>query len=77
MIKQPEYLYDVFISCSQAEREWVDEWLLPRLEQAGLRVAVDYRDFIVGMPRIDNIERAVNHSRHTIVVLTTNWLDSE
>ena len=77
MAKRTEYLYDVFISYSPADREWVAEWLLPRLEQAGLRVAIDYRDFIVGMPRIENIERAIANSRRTIAVLTPEWLDSE
>jgi hypothetical protein len=69
--------YDVFISHSPDDREWVDDRLLPRLEQAGWRVAVDYRDFIVGMPRLENIERAVSASRFTIVVLTSTWLTSE
>ena len=40
-------------------------------------MAVDYRDFVVGMPRIENIERVVENSRRTIVVLTPAWLDSE
>ncbi|MDY6874679.1 MAG: TIR domain-containing protein [Chloroflexota bacterium] len=77
MAEQSDYLYDVFISYSQADREWVNEWLLPRLEQAGLRAAVDYRDFTIGMPRIENIERAVESSRRTVVILTPDWLASE
>jgi hypothetical protein len=77
MVEQSEYLHDVFISHAPADREWVDEWLLPRLEQVGLRVAIDYRDFIVGLPRIENIERAIESSRRTIVVLTPDWLESE
>ena len=77
MSKRSEYQYDVLISHSRGDREWVDEWLLPRLEQAGLHVAVDYRDFVVGMPRIENIERMVRNSRRTIVVLTPEWLESE
>ncbi|MGB3219198.1 MAG: TIR domain-containing protein [Anaerolineae bacterium] len=77
MADRRAYTYDVFISHSPADREWVDNWLLPRLEQAGLRVAVDYRDFIVGMPRIENVERTLANSRRTIVVLTPEWLTSE
>ncbi len=77
MTTQSESQYDVFISYSRADREWVVEQLLPRLEQAGLRVTVDYRDFVVGMPRIENIELAVESSRRTVVVLTPDWLDSE
>lgn len=76
MAEQPEYPYDVFVSYSPEDRAWVEKWLLPRLEQAELRV-FDHDDFIVGMPRLENIERAVELSRRTIVVLTPAWLASE
>jgi nitroreductase len=69
--------YDVFISCSEEDQEWVDAWLLPRLEEAKLRVIVGYRDFELGTPTLINIERAIERSRRTIVVLTPAWLASE
>lgn len=77
MVSQPSFRYDVFISHSPADREWVDAWLLPRLEQAGLGVCVDYRDFVAGTPRIQSIERAVASSRRTVAILTPDWLASE
>jgi hypothetical protein len=77
MVSQPEFLYDVFISHSFADREWVDAWLLPRLEGAGLRVCVDYRDFSAGAARLPSIERAITSSRRTVAVLTPDWLASE
>jgi hypothetical protein len=72
-----EITYDVFISYNEADQAWVREELLPRLEGAGLQVAIDYRDFIVGMPRLENIEQAVEHSHRTIVVLTPAWVASD
>jgi len=77
MAGSAECQYDLFISYSPEDGDWVDTWLLPRLEQAGLRVAIDYRDFTVGMPRVANIEQAIYRSRRTIVVLTPAWLESE
>ena len=77
MTEQVGYVYDVFISYSLADRDWVEAELLPRLEQAGVRVAIDYRDFIVGKPLIENIEAAVDASRRTIVVLSPEWVASE
>ena len=77
MVSQAGYQFDVFISHSPADREWVDAWLLPRLEQAGLSVCVDYRDFVTGTPRIQSIERAITSSRRTVAVLTPDWLASE
>ncbi len=74
---QAEYQYDVFISYSHADRAWVWEVLLPRLEGAGLRVCIDGRDFEIGVPSLVNMERAVDNSRHTLLVLTPDWVDSE
>ncbi|MGD2176787.1 MAG: TIR domain-containing protein [Anaerolineae bacterium] len=77
MSEQAEHEYDVFISHSHADREWVSGELLPRLEEAGLKVIVDFRDFEIGVPSLVNMERAVDQSRHTLVVLTPEWLASE
>jgi hypothetical protein len=79
MAEQTNYLYDGFISYSHsdADREWVWRTLLPRLEQADLRVCIDDNDFEIGVPRLVNIERAVDRSRYTMVVLTPEWIKSE
>ncbi len=71
------YRYDVFISYSHKDGEWVRDWLLPRLEAAGLRVCIDFRDFEVGLPSLVNMERAAERSRKMLLVLTPNWIASE
>lgn len=70
-------VYDAFISHSPEDTHWVQEWLLPRLEAAGLRVAVGFRDFVVGRPRLENIEDFISRSRRTIAVITPAWLESD
>src|SRR5512136_2482598 len=77
MSDEPNYIYDVFISYSHADQEWVRNWLLPRLEAAGLRVCIDCRDFELGTSVLDNIEWAVDNSRHTLLVLTPAWIESQ
>ncbi len=67
--------YDVFISYSHDDKEWVRGWLLPRLEDR-FRVCIDCRDFRVGVPSIENMEWAVESSRHTLPVYTPSWLES-
>ena len=69
--------YDVFISYSHGDATWVWDWLRPQLEAAGLHVCLDRRDFDVGVPSLVNMERAVDHSRHTLLVLTPAWVASE
>lgn len=73
----PNFTYDVFISYSHNDADWVKTWLLPHLEAAGLRVCIDYRDFEIGVPSIVNMENAVKNSRKTILVMTPNWTGSE
>ncbi|MCX6032975.1 MAG: toll/interleukin-1 receptor domain-containing protein [Chloroflexi bacterium] len=67
----------IFISYSHHDKAWVCEWLLPRLEAAGLKVLIDSQDFAVGVPVLVNIERAVEASRRTLLVLTPHWVASE
>jgi hypothetical protein len=72
-----QYKYDVFISYSHRDHEWVTKELLPSLEAADLKVCIDFRDFEVGVPCIVNMERAVENSSRTIFVLTPEWIQSE
>ena len=69
-------LYDVFVSYASADDQWVHDELVPALKGAGLRVCIDTDDFLIGMPIVDNIERAVNVSRYTVIVMTANWVAS-
>jgi nucleoside phosphorylase len=69
--------YDIYISYHPADKIWVRNTLLPQLEGAGLRVIVDYRDFAIGRPKLVNIEQAVDQSRHTLIVMTPEWVDGE
>jgi len=71
------YDYDVFVSHSRAERGWVRDELLPRLERAGLRACLDWRDFQAGAPRAAEWERAATGSRHTLLVLSPAYLADE
>jgi hypothetical protein len=77
MPDQPGYTHDVFISYSHKDQDWVNNELLPRLEAAGLKVIIDHRDFEPGTPSLVNMERAVDCCRHTLLVLTPNWVASE
>jgi hypothetical protein len=77
LARDPKFKYDVFISYSHKDEQWVENTLLKRLEEAGLRVCIDFRDFVPGVPSIVNMEKAVEDSQHTVIVLTEAWLNSE
>jgi tetratricopeptide (TPR) repeat protein len=69
--------YDVFISYSSKDKEWVRGELLKRIEQAGLKAFMDFRDFTRGAWSINEMTRAVTICRKTLLILTVNYLDSE
>ena len=43
-----QYKYDIFISYSHKDSAWVTGVLLPKLEQHGFTVFIDFRDFQSG-----------------------------
>ncbi|MCH8805311.1 MAG: TIR domain-containing protein [Planctomycetes bacterium] len=73
---QTEFDYDVFISYSSKDETWVRGELLQRIEQAGLKAFIDFRDFTRGAPSIKECERGVVKCRKTLIVLTPDYLKS-
>jgi hypothetical protein len=72
----PTYDYDVFISYSHKDEDWVVKELLPRLEGAGAKVCIDFRDFTPGKAALHNMRDAVERSARTLLVVTPNWVAS-
>ena len=68
--------YDVFLSYSHRDREWVKERLLPRLRSAGVKVCIDEEDFEPGEYSVLNMQKAVVNSRRLLLVLTPAWVES-
>ncbi|MEP7135060.1 MAG: toll/interleukin-1 receptor domain-containing protein [Chloroflexota bacterium] len=73
---ETEFKYDVFVSYSSTNKEWVRKTFVPILEKAGLKVCDYYRDFDVGAPIVMEMERAVLESRKTIPILSPAYLKS-
>ena len=69
--------FDVFISYSHKDKDWVRNWLLPKLESAGVSYCIDDDHFDIGVAALINMERAVERSRKTLLVLSENWVASE
>jgi TIR domain/CHAT domain len=73
---EDDFRYDVYVSYMDKELDatWVWDTLLPRLEQAGLRIAVSGDVETPGVARIVNIEQGITQSKRTIVVLSESYL---
>lgn len=70
------FTYDVFISYSHSDREWIDKALIPRLQRYGVSYSVDYAAFRSSTGVNEEIERAVYGSRIILFVITPHWLTS-
>lgn len=70
------FRYDAYISYVDREPDasWVWETLTPRLEQAGLRVAVSGDVEAPGVARVVGIERGIRQAKRTVIVLSEAYL---
>jgi hypothetical protein len=70
------FRYDGYISYVDTEPDstWVWKTLLPRLERAGLRIAVSGDVEEPGVARVANIERGIKQSKRTVIVLSETYL---
>lgn len=71
-------VYDAFVSYSHKDEDFITEHLVPKLENAPMnfRVCWHVRDFMPGEMISTQITKAVEESRRTIIVLSTNYLES-
>ena len=67
--------YDVFVSYRwiEPDQSWVRDHLVPALEQAGLRVCLDVRDFRPGVDALLEMDRALRQSRRAVCVLSPEY----
>ena len=81
-----EYEYDAFVSYHKDDRGWVRDELyenidmrdgeVDTIDQPRFRLCIHDRDFIPGEAIEENILKAIESSRKTIVVLSKNFLKS-
>ena len=65
--------HDLFISYADADRAWVEGYLLDALTQAGVRCHSEAA-FALGVPRLLEFERAVQQSQRVLLVLSPTYL---
>ncbi len=65
--------YDLFISYANADRAWVEGYLLDTLTEAGVRCHSEAA-FALGAPRLLEFERAIRQSQRTLLILSPAYL---
>jgi hypothetical protein len=65
--------HDLFVSYHDADRAWVEGYLLDALEQAGVQCHSEAA-FALGVPLLTEFERGIRSSRRTLLVLSPAYL---
>ena len=70
------FRYDAYVSYVDREPDaaWVWDTLVPRLQQAELRVAVSGDSGVPGVARVVNVERGIRQAKRSILVLSPAYL---
>jgi tetratricopeptide (TPR) repeat protein len=74
-VGKPDQQRDFFVSYTQADRAWA-EWLAWELEAAGYTTVLQAWDMPAGTAFLHAMDQAVQHTRHTILVLSPAYLRS-
>jgi len=69
----PAVRWQVFISFANADRDWVEGFLLPAFDGAGVRYAVESQ-FALGQPLADQFVAAVENSERVLLVISPAFL---
>ncbi|XP_038163198.1 toll-like receptor 2 [Cyprinodon tularosa] len=77
--------FDAFISYSERDASWVENFLVPELEEPSdstdlaspLTLCLHKRDFLPGHWIMDNIMSSIERSHHTVFVLSQNFIQSD
>jgi len=71
------YWYDAFISYADTNLRFVLDFVIPELEEKGLSLCIHQRDFLPGNDISDNIINAIQSSRKTVTLISTEFLRSK
>lgn len=69
-------MYDIFISYVEADRAWVEGYLLDALTQADVNYFSEAA-FRLGVPRIQEFQRAVQQSHRILLVISPAYLTDD
>jgi hypothetical protein len=76
-VMEEQAAYDVYISYSRNDLEWVRNELLPGLRQAGLKTFIDVENVRAGDRLDDVLSQALQQSRQVVAVMSPAWAESE
>uniref|UniRef100_A0A182P120 TIR domain-containing protein n=1 Tax=Anopheles epiroticus TaxID=199890 RepID=A0A182P120_9DIPT len=75
LLKEADFHYDVFVSYSNEDRNWVLDYLLPNMEGVSqINLCLHERDFEVGYGILENIISCMDRSRCLMLIVSESFL---
>lgn len=72
------FLYDIFVSYSDLNRDWVLNQFIPNIEKReSINVCLHERDFQIGFGILENIVSCMDRSRCLLLLISKNFLQSQ
>lgn len=72
------YIYDVFVSYSEQNRNWVLTEFIPNVEKReSINICLHERDFTVGSGILENIITCMDQSRCLLLLISSDFLQSQ
>lgn len=76
-ISGDNYVYDVFVSYCDKDRDWVLDHLIPNMEKRSeVTICLHERDFQVGLSILENIIQCMDQSKCLLLVISESFLKS-
>ncbi|CAC5360990.1 unnamed protein product [Mytilus coruscus] len=72
-----DYEYHAFVVYCDADREWVHNIFLPKLEDEGFKLCIHFRDFDVGVSKTENVDTYLKKCWKIIVIMSNEFAKSE
>ncbi|CAC5359688.1 TLR13 [Mytilus coruscus] len=78
MENDEDFEYNAFVVYCEADSDWVHTQFIKRVENVeGLKLCIHHRDFEIGQPIIENIDKFVEKSRKVVVIMSNDFAKSE
>lgn len=72
-----EFKYDVFVTFSGKDFDWVKRTLMPLLEEYGVKYCIHHRDFELGRGIYDNMAESVYTSKKVLAIVSKSYMASK
>ncbi|CAC5398607.1 TLR6 [Mytilus coruscus] len=72
-----DYEFHAFVVYCDTDRDWVHASFVKRIENEGIRLCIHHRNFDVGVPISENIDKYMKESWKVVIIMSNDFAESE